>query len=95
MDSAECGYATHLVKKNMALVSKENFITSVTVGEHTNQVPHGSTRNENCGFFSHSAGSSFFKTIDSWVFAENIISDLCLGHRFTHGFCWLGQRIAS
>ena len=95
MNPAEGGHPTHLIKKNMALVTQDHLVSARAVREHTDQVSHGAAGDKDRGFFSNAFCGNFLQTIDRRVFTEDVVSHFRPGHGVPHGVGRGRQGVAS
>ena len=63
------------------LSPNNDLISTLTMGEDTEEVAHSAGGDEEAGFFVEESRTALFEGIHSWIFSIDIIAK----NRFTHG----------
>ena len=93
--SGQGGGAGGLVPEDVGLVSHDDLIAALAVGEDGHQVAHGAAGHEEAGFLAEHLGSAFLEAVDGGVFAVDVVADLGASHGLPHGLGGLGDGVAA
>jgi hypothetical protein len=68
----------------MRLITDDNLVAATGMREKRREVALRSARGQQRGILAESFGSYRLKAINGWVFSEDVVTQLRLGHRPAH-----------
>ncbi len=84
-----------LVDDHVMLSTGDRLLAAGEVGHLGDEVAHRAAGDEQAGFLAEQVGRAFLQGVDRRVVAEDVITQLGLGHRATHRRRWMGDGVAA
>ena len=89
------GLSPAFVPEHVGLVSHDDLVASVAVGQGGDEVAHGAAGGQQAGLLAQHGGGPFLKFVDGRVLAENVVAHLGPGHGPAHLVGGFGDRVAA